>query len=579
MNKFKLSERYQLYQLFKTYLDPIKTSIKLAFMYKWLLMLSAVISPFLFKVVIDDVIIGNNIEILKWVVLGYFIIWLYETVVHFLNTKVNNLISNSLIFKLRLKIWKKAIGDEHSDRDIAETKNCLDQDVEVAGKFIDSQIIGYAYYWIISAIYAIILSFLNWKLSIFGFLMIPLSFWITRFLGNGVRKTSESYRLLWSHYEIWLQGILHFWKEIKTLNISKKNEIIFVKYWGKLSRLFFIRQLFWYGNRSFITFKDFFITRMNLYFVGGLLIYFGDITIGGLIIFMKYYELLFLNINNINNADMDLSKDSPSLTRVKNAINEPNYRIQKQIPAAETGELEFQNVYFSYSKNNYNTLKNISFKIYPGERIAIVGRSGSGKSTLIKILNGLEKPTQGEVLFNSFPVVNIRSSYLKRKIGTVMQEPYLFHMSVKENLMLGSPDISVLEMEKACHISGIHEFIKSLPEGYETVIGEKGTLFSGGQRQRLAIARTLLMNPDIIIFDESTSQLDNNSEREIINKLEEFCADKTIITITHRLSSISNKCRVLLLDNGEIIGDDLKEKLSDNNHLFGSLIQPIVLNS
>ncbi|WP_042199085.1 ABC transporter ATP-binding protein [Paenibacillus camerounensis] len=578
MKKFKLSKRLELYQIFKAYLLPQKTSIKLAFLFKWLLLVSAITSPLIFKILIDDIMILNNMKLLKWVILGYVFIWIYESTILFGQTKINNQISNALILKLRVKLWKRALSEENVINDTAEIKNCIDQDVEVSSKFIDSQIISYIYYWILSIIYAIILCFINWKLSIFGLLMVPLSFWMTRWLGKGVKKSSEAFRALWSQYEKWLQKVILSWKEIKSLNINKKNEIEFVKYWGSLSRLYFVRQLFWYGNRSFITFKDFFITRMNLYFIGGLLIYYGDITIGGLVIFMKYYELLFLNINNINNADMDLSKDSPSLNRIMLSINKPQHKANKMTPSCENGLIEFRKLHFRYAQDTANILKDINLTIRPGEKITIVGRSGSGKSTLIKILNGVEKPSTGEVLFNSCPVENLQSTYMKRKIGTVMQEPYLFNMSIRENLMLGAPKASDTEIEKACQVSGIHEYIQSLPLGYETVMGVRGTLFSGGQRQRIAIARTLLMNPDIIIFDESTSQLDNKSESEIQKKMDEHYANKTIITITHRISSISKTSRVLILDDGIVVGDGIKEELEQTHHLFKKLSQPVGLN-
>jgi ABC-type bacteriocin/lantibiotic exporter with double-glycine peptidase domain len=241
----------------------------------------------------------------------------------------------------------------------------------------------------------------------------------------------------------------------------------------------------------------------------------------------------------------------------------PNYRdipeedlhsSNKQQIAKLQGHIVFDRVTFRYNPHvEVNTLENVSFEINPGQTVALVGRSGSGKTTLAKLLLGLYVPTSGNLLIDGTNISQIALHSLRTQIGVVDQNTFLFSGSISDNIALGQQNTDRKAIEKAAIAAGADEFISKMPMSYETQIGEGGGMLSGGQRQRLAIARALVGNPSLLIFDEATSSLDTESERIIQKNLETICRGRSTIIIAHRLSTVRNADLILVLDKGVLI--------------------------
>jgi len=571
-----IGDRKSIYNDIKIYISEFKKQILGLGIFKLILLLIGLATPLLFKVLVDNVMIEKQLDMLKWVCLGYLILYVISTVVMVFQKATSNKIFNKLTFRIRLRLWRnytKATANFYESYNTGDLKQRIDTDTDTFQDFIGQQIIEYYYNWLLTIANGIVLVAICWKLALFGFLMVPLSFWMTKWMGNGAGKAWEAYRNNFGEYEGWLQGSLLGWKEVKALTIEKNESRIFTRYWHELSKRFFTVSLYWYGNRSFIAFKDFFITRMNLYFMGGLLIFSGDLSIGSMLVFMKYYEQFFGGIGVINDLDMQLKNYAPSLRRVveilKIKIDLPDYVRKSNLH----GDICFHNVKFRYNEEQNYVLNNFQLRIKANEQIAIVGRSGSGKTTFIKLLLGMFDPQEGEISIEGKDIKDIHPANLHKSIGVVMQDSILFNMSIKDNLLLAKPDATEDEIKAACKMAFIDEFIETLPEKYMTRIGEKGFKLSGGQKQRLAIARVLLTSPKVIVFDEATSSLDHESEKMIHKAIENISKDRTTIIIAHRLSSILSADRVIVIDKGEIVGDANHKELLGNNAVYDTLFK------
>ena len=222
------------------------------------------------------------------------------------------------------------------------------------------------------------------------------------------------------------------------------------------------------------------------------------------------------------------------------------------LPAIK-GRVTFEHVTFRYRPDTAEVLAGIDLDISPGEIIGIVGRSGSGKSTLTKLVQRLYVPERGRVLIDGHDLALADPAWLRRQLGVVLQENFLFNRSVRENIALGDPGMPLQRVIHAATLAGAHEFIQQLPEGYDTPIGDNGTGLSGGQRQRIAIARALVGNPRILIFDEATSALDYESEHAVMQNMRAICQNRTVLVIAHRLSTVRMANRIVVVDKGRIV--------------------------
>jgi ABC-type multidrug transport system fused ATPase/permease subunit len=234
----------------------------------------------------------------------------------------------------------------------------------------------------------------------------------------------------------------------------------------------------------------------------------------------------------------------------------------------------FRGVEFGYNPREAIVLKELFFEVPKGSRIGIVGPSGCGKSTIVELLLRFYDPQKGKILIDGFDLKDLDINSWRRRVGVVSQDTFLFHDSVRENMAFARPEASQEEIEQAAKQAYAHEFIQALPKGYDTLVGDRGVLLSGGQRQRLAIARAIVMNPDILVFDEATSSLDTESEQIVQKALDEVGVGKTVITIAHRLSTVYDSDKILVVDKGMIVQQGKHEELiKQETGLYQRLVQ------
>jgi len=297
------------------------------------------------------------------------------------------------------------------------------------------------------------------------------------------------------------------------------------------------------------------VTTVLILWVGAGAVMSGALSVGQLIAFNMISGRVSGPILRLVQLWQDFQQAGISIQRLGDILNsptEPGYNPGRAALPQLSGKVEFDHVTFRYTPERSEVLKNICLTIAAGEVIGIVGRSGSGKSTLTKLVQRLYVPESGRVLIDGVDLALIEPAWLRRQVGVVLQENYLFNRSVRDNIALSNPGVEMAHIIQAAKMSGAHEFILELPEGYDTLVGEHGSNLSGGQRQRIAIARALITEPKILIFDEATSALDYESENIIQTNMREICKDRTVFIIAHRLSAVRQCNRILVVEKGQI---------------------------
>lgn len=307
---------------------------------------------------------------------------------------------------------------------------------------------------------------------------------------------------------------------------------------------------------------------------GAHLVMSGDLTIGGLIAFRMLSGRVSGPILRLVQSWQDFQQVSISIKRMGDIFNnktEPTMDPTKSRLPSIRGDIRFEKVRFRYSPEAAEVIRDMSFGIRPGTVVGVVGRSGSGKSTLSKLIQRLYVPEAGKILIDGVDTSMTDPAWLRRQIGVVLQENFLFNTTIRENIAVHKPTATIEEIVRSAEIAGAHEFILELPEGYDTIVGEHGEGLSGGQKQRVAIARALLHNPRILIFDEATSALDYESENIIQKNLKQITAGRTVIIIAHRLSTLKNVDKIMAIDRGQLVEYGTPKALLENNGLYAYL--------
>jgi subfamily B ATP-binding cassette protein HlyB/CyaB len=256
---------------------------------------------------------------------------------------------------------------------------------------------------------------------------------------------------------------------------------------------------------------------------------------------------------------------------VLNTTPEPSYSPGRTTLPKLAGRVEFDQVSFRYRPDGQEILRKVSLLVEPGQVIGLVGRSGSGKSTISKLVQRLYVPERGRILIDGIDLAQVDPAWLRRQIGVVLQENFLFNRTVRDNIALADPGVSVEAVVQAAKLAGAHEFILELPEGYDTMVAEHGCSLSGGQRQRIAIARALVTNPRILIFDEATSALDYESEAIIQRNLARICKGRTVFIIAHRLSTVRAASCICVIEKGEVIERGTHDELVRRGGYYAKL--------
>ena len=306
---------------------------------------------------------------------------------------------------------------------------------------------------------------------------------------------------------------------------------------------------------------------------GGIQVMQGYMTYGELTTYLGYVGMIFGPLeffSNFTNLITDVLNAAERMFETKDAIPEISNNSNAKIPKNVKGEIEFKNVSFHYSANR-PILKDISFRITPGEHIGIVGHTGSGKSTVANLITRMYDVISGSVEIDGINVKDIDLSSLRKNVAIVSQEIFLFDASIADNIRYARPDATLSEIVAAAKAANAHDFIMSLPEGYETVVGGSSRSLSGGEKQRISIARALLLSPKILILDEATAAMDTKTERLISNAIDDLIKGKTTITIAHRLSTLKNCTRIMAIEHGEIAECGTPSELMEKKGVYYKL--------
>jgi ATP-binding cassette subfamily B protein len=313
------------------------------------------------------------------------------------------------------------------------------------------------------------------------------------------------------------------------------------------------------------------------FFLGGLWVIEGRMNLQTLVTLESYIASLGFPLMMFGQIMLIYIQADAALTRVREVIDSaPEIKDQPDAISIESldGEVEFDDVTFGYVPDN-RILKNVSFKVPAGKTMAILGTTGSGKSTIISLIPRFYEVNEGRINIDSRDIKKYLIKELRRNIGIVSQETYLFNKSISDNIAYGKEDASIEEIINAAKIANLHDFIISLPDGYDSIVGERGTRLSGGQKQRLSIARALIIKPKILIFDDSTSSVDVETEYKIQEALTKVMKDTTTIIITQRISTIRNADIILILDRGRVVGYGGHSELIESNVLYKQIYETL----
>lgn len=317
-------------------------------------------------------------------------------------------------------------------------------------------------------------------------------------------------------------------------------------------------------------------TTIAVMWVGAYQVIDGALSIGELIAFNMLSGQVSGPLLRMVNLWQEFQQVGISIQRLGDVLNtrpEPTYNATRTTLPQIVGQITFDEVTFRYRPDGPPVLQHVSLALQPGQIIGVVGRSGSGKSTIAKLVQRLYVPERGRILVDGVDLAQVDPAWLRRQVGVVLQENFLFNRSVRDNIALADPGLSMDRVMQAAKLAGAHEFILELPEGYDTSVGEHGCALSGGQRQRIAIARALVANPRILIFDEATSALDYESEAIIQRNMAQICKGRTVIVIAHRLSTVRLSNRIYVIDRGQLVEHGTHDELLKRNGMYTRLHQ------
>lgn len=419
----------------------------------------------------------------------------------------------------------------------------------------------------------IILCTMNIPLTIIVFAVIPVMILVLaryqRRMKEGFRESRTQIGELNSQVEDSLLGIRvvkSFAKEDYEQDKFNKGNQVFLKV---KEGVYKVMGAFQSCTRLFDGLMYIIVVAVGAFFLKG-----GSITAGDYVAYLLFVTTLMTSVRRIVEFSEQFNRGMTGIERFSEILDiEPDIKDSKNATELKIvkGEIEFKNVSFHYSEGNRNVISNLELKVKSGENIALVGPSGGGKTTLCSLLPRFYDITSGSITIDGIDIKTIALKSLRENIGMVAQDVYLFSGSIKENIAYGNPDATDDEIKAAAVLAGADEFISELPDGYNSYVGERGIMLSGGQKQRISIARVFLKNPPILILDEATSALDNESERLVQQSLERLTKGRTTFTIAHRLTTIKNADRILVLTENGIEESGNHKELIEKGGLYSEL--------
>ncbi len=522
-----------------------------------------IVSPFLLREVLDDAIPNRDTTLLAWLVGGMVFIAIATGVLGVGQTWLSNLVGQRVMHDLRAAVYRhlQRLSLAFFTRTrTGEVQSRIANDIGGVQNVVTSTATS-----IVSNVTTVVATIvgmllLDWRLAIFSLALLPFFVWLTRRVGNERRRiTSKKQGSLADMSSLVAEslsvsGILLG----KTMGRSDELAERFTAESANLADLEVQSRMAGRWRMSTVQ-MSFAIMPALVYLFAGLTIASGSstITIGTVVAFTTLQTRLLFPIGSLLNVGIDIQTSRALFERIfeyldlRVDITERENPVSLE-PARVRGEVRFDNVSFHYEEDGARTLDSVDLVVAPGTTTAIVGETGSGKTTLGYLVSRLYDVTGGTVAIDGVDVRDLSFASLARTVGLVSQETYLFHATIADNLRFARPDATDAELVAAARAARIHELIASLPDGYDTVVGERGYRFSGGEKQRIAIARTILRNPPVLVLDEATSALDSETERAVQEALDQLAEGRTTIAIAHRLSTVRDADEIVVLDHGTI---------------------------
>jgi subfamily B ATP-binding cassette protein HlyB/CyaB len=539
------------------------------------LQIFALVSPLFFQVVIDKVLVHRSLSTLDVLVIGLIAISMFETILGILRTYLFAHTTNRIDVELGARLFRhllalpmayfqaRRVGDSVARvRELENIRNFLTSSALTLAIDLLFTVVFLAVMFVYSPLLTAIV------LGSFPF-YIAISAGVTPLFR---RRLDEKFRRGAENQAFLVESVTGI-ETLKAMAVEPQMQ----RRWeeqlaGYVTASFRVLSL---GNTAsqIVQFVSKVVTAAILYF-GARLVIDGGLSVGELVAFNILAGRVSAPVLRLAQIWQDFHQARLSVQRLGDILNttaEPTYSVGRtQLPALR-GNISFDHVTFRYRVDGQEILHDISFDVPAGQMVGIVGPSGSGKSTFAKLVQRLYVPESGRVLIDGTDIAMADPAGLRRQIGVVLQENVLFNRSVRENIALSDPATPMERIIAAATLAGAHEFILELPEGYDTVVGERGSTLSGGQRQRIAIARALIADPRILIFDEATSALDYESERVIQQNMKQIARGRTVLIIAHRLSTVRAADRIVTLERGRLVEDGTHDALIKTGGRYATL--------
>lgn len=539
------------------------------------LQLFGLVTPVFMQVIIDKVLVHRSLSTLDVLIIGMAFVSIFQAWITGLRNYLFTHTSNKIDVTLSTKLFRHitALPVKYFETWQVGEVVARVRELENIRQFITGSGLTVVLDTIFAVVYILAMFMYSSYLSLITLLILPLYIILNVVVTPIYRKRLNDKFTAGTENEAFLIETVTGIQTVKSLTVESQ----FIQRWEQMLARY-IRTAFATANLSNIagnigSFIQQVFTLAILWF-GSYQVMQNKLSVGELIAFQMMSGQVVAPILRLVNMWQNFQQTMVSVERLGDILNEPAepaFNASRTTLPALHGDIVFERVTFRYRPELSEVLYQLSIHVKAGSRIGIVGRSGSGKSTLTKMIQRLYVPNSGRVLIDGVDLAQIEPAWLRRQIGVVLQDNFLFNGTIRDNIGAARLDAPLEEIVAAAKASGAHEFIQELVNGYDTAVGERGTALSGGQRQRIAIARALLTNPRILIFDEATSALDYESERIIMNNLETISAGRTMIMIAHRLSTVQHCNAIIVLERGRVLEMGTHDELLAKHGMYYNL--------